>query len=160
MERAGGEHADLAQRALVKELYTGSVLAAADHRPARPASGTAAKLGVMLRRPLAGARHWRRGSAAPSRCEAYRLEGAADLQQLVGTALRPAHPLRFGHPAVHQEVGRAFGQRRADPQPGRCRSPSSQLRMKVESKVTTIASAGVVGLAVAGIGRFSATLKV
>jgi hypothetical protein len=32
--------------------------------------------------------------------------------------------------------------------------------MKVESKVTTIASAGVAGLTVAGIGRRSATLKV
>src|SRR4051794_454854 len=42
----------------------------------------------------------------------------------------------------------------------RCRSSSSQLRTKVESKVTTIASAGVAGRTVAGTGRFSATLKV
>jgi hypothetical protein len=32
--------------------------------------------------------------------------------------------------------------------------------MKVESKVTTIVSAGVAGLAGAGIGRLSASLKV
>src|SRR3954453_3720362 len=30
----------------------------------------------------------------------------------------PAHLLRLVHPAVHQEVGRALGQRRANPQPG------------------------------------------
>ena len=42
----------------------------------------------------------------------------------------------------------------------RCRSPSSQLRMKVESKVTVIISAGVAGSTVAGIGSSSATLKV
>src|SRR4051794_22196589 len=41
-----------------------------------------------------------------------------------------------------------------------CRSPASQLRMKVESKVTTIASDGVAGSAAAGVDRRSATLKV
>src|SRR4051794_1201931 len=46
------------------------------------------------------------------------VDGAADLEQPVGAAPGPAHLLRFGHPAVHQEVGRALGQRRADPQPG------------------------------------------
>jgi hypothetical protein len=42
----------------------------------------------------------------------------------------------------------------------RRRSPAPQLRMKAESKVTAIASAGVAGLAATGIGRLSATLKV
>jgi hypothetical protein len=42
----------------------------------------------------------------------------------------------------------------------RCRSPSSQLRMKVESKVATMASAGGAGLAAIRIGRLSAILKV
>src|SRR3954454_15693602 len=46
------------------------------------------------------------------------VDGAADLEQPVGAAPGPAHLLRLGHPAVHQEVGRALGQRRADPQPG------------------------------------------
>ncbi len=46
------------------------------------------------------------------------VDGAADLEQQVGAAPRPAHLLRFVHPAVHQEVGRALGQRGADPQPG------------------------------------------
>src|SRR3954470_22910592 len=45
------------------------------------------------------------------------VDGAADLEQPIGTAPGPAHLLRFVHPAVHQEVGRALGQRRADPQP-------------------------------------------
>src|SRR3982751_6921896 len=45
------------------------------------------------------------------------VDGAADLEQPVGATPRPAHLLRLGHPAVHQEVGRALGQRRADPQP-------------------------------------------
>src|SRR4051794_25865902 len=46
------------------------------------------------------------------------VEGAADLEQQIGPALGPAHLLRLGHAAVHQEVGRALGQRRADPLPG------------------------------------------
>src|SRR5215217_9429031 len=46
------------------------------------------------------------------------VDGAADLEQLVGAAPGPAHLLRLVHPAVHQEVGRALGQRGADPQPG------------------------------------------
>src|SRR3954453_11630508 len=46
------------------------------------------------------------------------VEGAADLEQTVGTAPGPAHLLRLVHPAVHQKVGCALGQRRADPQPG------------------------------------------
>ena len=41
-----------------------------------------------------------------------------------------------------------------------CRSPSSQLRMKVESKVTTIASAPVGGLVSACAGSSAAILKV
>ena len=45
------------------------------------------------------------------------VDGAANLEQPVGAAPGPAHLLRFGHPAVHQKVGRALGQRRADPQP-------------------------------------------
>ena len=44
------------------------------------------------------------------------VDGAADLTQQVGAASRPAHLLRFVHPAVHQDVGRTLGQRRADPQ--------------------------------------------
>src|SRR4051795_8038120 len=47
------------------------------------------------------------------------VDGAADLEQPVGAMPWPAHLLRLVHPAVHQEVGRALGQRRADPQPGR-----------------------------------------
>src|SRR5690349_10509844 len=46
------------------------------------------------------------------------VDGAADPEQPVGAAPGPAHLLRLGHPPVHQEVGRAPGQRRADPQPG------------------------------------------
>src|SRR5215216_5896919 len=43
------------------------------------------------------------------------VDGAADLEQPVGAAPGPTHLLRLGHPAVHQEVGRALGQRGADP---------------------------------------------
>src|SRR4051812_28534622 len=46
------------------------------------------------------------------------VEGAADLEQQIGPAPGPAHLLRLGHAAVHQKVGRALGQRRADPLPG------------------------------------------
>src|SRR3954467_7283539 len=46
------------------------------------------------------------------------VDGAADLEQPVGATPGPAHLLRLGHAPVDQEVGRALGQRRADPQPG------------------------------------------
>src|SRR6188474_3419110 len=44
--------------------------------------------------------------------------GAADLEQKIGAAAGPSHLLRFVHAAVDQEVGGAFGDRRADPQTG------------------------------------------
>ena len=46
------------------------------------------------------------------------VNGAADLEQPVGAASRPPHLLLLVHPTVHQEVGRALGQCRANPQPG------------------------------------------
>src|SRR3954468_742400 len=67
--------------------------------------------------------HWRvRGVGGPEAlpeagAERAIVDGTADLEQPVGAAPGPAHLLRFGHPAVHQEVGRALGQRRADPLP-------------------------------------------
>jgi hypothetical protein len=44
--------------------------------------------------------------------------GASDLEQEIGAAAGPSHLLRFVHAAVDQEVGGAFGDRRADPQTG------------------------------------------
>src|SRR4051812_15295280 len=46
------------------------------------------------------------------------VDGAADLEQPIGTAPRPAHLLRFVHATIDEEVGRPLGQRRANPQPG------------------------------------------
>src|SRR6185312_10317101 len=46
------------------------------------------------------------------------VDGAADLEQPIGTAPRPAHLLRFVHATIDQKIGRALGQRRANPQPG------------------------------------------
>src|SRR5215217_9109958 len=46
------------------------------------------------------------------------VDGAADLEQPIGTAPRPAHMLRFVHAAIDEEVGCSLGQRRANPQPG------------------------------------------
>jgi hypothetical protein len=40
---------------------------------------------------------------------------AANLEQEIGAAAGPSHLLRFVHAAVDQEVGGAFGDRRADP---------------------------------------------
>src|SRR3954469_21784897 len=45
------------------------------------------------------------------------VDGAADLEQPVGATPRPAHLLRFVHATIDEEVGRALGQRRANPQP-------------------------------------------
>src|SRR3954471_18679792 len=44
------------------------------------------------------------------------IDGAANLKQEIGPSARPAHLLRFVHPAVHQEVGRAFSDCGTDPQ--------------------------------------------
>src|ERR687893_435734 len=46
------------------------------------------------------------------------VDGAADLEQPVGTAPRPAHLLRFVHATIDEEVGCSLGQRRANPQSG------------------------------------------
>src|SRR5215213_7718682 len=46
------------------------------------------------------------------------VDGAADLEQPIGTAPRPAYLLRFVHATIDEEVGRSLGQRRANPQPG------------------------------------------
>ncbi len=51
-------------------------------------------------------------------------DGAADLEQEIGAAVGPAHLLGFVHAAVDQEVGRAFRDRRADPQAGTMASAS------------------------------------
>jgi hypothetical protein len=47
---------------------------------------------------------------------------AADLEQPIGTASRPAHLLELAHPTVHQEVGGSLGPYRASTPPLRCRS--------------------------------------
>ena len=62
-----------------------------DSRVYAIARGTAARLGVRLRRRLAGARHWRRRSAARSRCRACRCRrrsgpGAADRHRAATSA--------------------------------------------------------------------------
>jgi hypothetical protein len=46
------------------------------------------------------------------------IDGVANLKQEIGPLARPAHLLRFVHPAVHQEVGRAFSDCGTDPQTG------------------------------------------
>ena len=46
------------------------------------------------------------------------LYGAANLEQKIGPSSRQAHLLRLVHPAVHQKIGRSFGDRRAYPQSG------------------------------------------
>jgi hypothetical protein len=40
---------------------------------------------------------------------------AADFEQLIDAISRPSHLLRLVHASVHQEVRRAFGDRRSDP---------------------------------------------
>ena len=46
------------------------------------------------------------------------VDGATNLQQEIGAASRPSHLLRFIHPAVHQEIGRPFGDRGSNAQSG------------------------------------------
>ena len=80
--------------------------------------GTVARLG--LRSPWSDMDRWLAGVSVRSRNRAChcrrRSEPAAEDRRRA--APRPAHLLRLVHPAVHQEVGRAFGRCRADPLPG------------------------------------------
>src|SRR4051812_40143263 len=51
------------------------------------------------------------------------VDGAADLEQPIGTAPRPAHLLRFVHATVDQEVGCSSVNAVPTRSPARCRSP-------------------------------------
>ena len=46
------------------------------------------------------------------------VDRAANLEQEIGSLSRLAHLLRFIHSAVYQEIGRPFGDRSPNPQPG------------------------------------------
>ncbi|HUB45987.1 MAG TPA: hypothetical protein VMB73_13455, partial [Acetobacteraceae bacterium] len=46
------------------------------------------------------------------------IDSATNLKQQIGAASRPSHLLRFVHPTIHQEIGRPFGDRRANSQSG------------------------------------------
>ena len=78
-------------------------------------AGTVARLGVRRRSPSSDTDRWLE-LLPKAGAERAIVDGTADLQQQVGAAPRPAHLLRLVHPAVHQEVGRALGDRGADPQ--------------------------------------------
>ena len=51
-----------------------------------------------------------------ARTECAIVDRATDLKQKIGTPPRPAYLLLLVHPPVHQEIGRAFGDRGANPQ--------------------------------------------
>ena len=69
-----------------------------------------------------GDRHWRVwivGWLEPlseTGAERAIVDGATNLKQQIGAASRPAHLLGFIHSAVHQEIGRPFGERGANAQ--------------------------------------------
>src|SRR5208337_4769319 len=82
-------------------------------------SGTAWRLGVSgrnrcLRERIVGGLE----SLSEAGAERAIIDGAANLKQKIRPSPRPAHLLRFVHPAVHQKIGRPFGDRGADPQSG------------------------------------------
>jgi hypothetical protein len=58
------------------------------------------------------------GSLSEVRTEGAIIDSATNLKEQVGAASRPPHLLTFVHPAVHQEVGRPFGDRGPYSQPG------------------------------------------
>ena len=78
-----------------------------------PANGGSCRVGEQ--RVLVG---MRLKSVAQSRAERSIVDRAANLKQEISTSSRPAHLLRFVHSAVHQKIGRPFGDRGADPQSG------------------------------------------
>jgi hypothetical protein len=55
--------------------------------------GTAARLGVRRRSPWSDLDHWLAGLLSEAGTERAIVDGAADLQQQVGAASRPAHLL-------------------------------------------------------------------
>src|SRR5208337_1548071 len=81
--------------------------------------GTAWRLGVSgrnrcLRERIVGGLE----SLSEAGAERAVIDGAANLKQKIRPSPRPAHLLRFVHPAVHQKIGRPFGDRGANPQSG------------------------------------------
>src|SRR5208283_2225253 len=85
----------------------------------RPTRGTAWRLGVSgrnrcLRERIVGGLE----SLSEAGAERAVIDGAANLKQKIRPSPRPAHLLRFVHPAVHQKIGRPFGDRGANPQSG------------------------------------------
>jgi hypothetical protein len=81
--------------------------------------GTAWRLGVSGRNCCLRERTISRPESLPEAgAEHAVVDGAANLEQQIGLSLRPAHLLRLVHPAIHQEVGCAFGDRGASPQSG------------------------------------------
>src|SRR3954453_10332689 len=70
--------------------------------------GYSARLGVVC---------WHE-SLSEAGTEGAVVDSTANLQQQSATASGPTHLLGLVHPAVHQEVGRAFGDGRPNPQAG------------------------------------------
>jgi hypothetical protein len=52
------------------------------------------------------------------RTESAIIDSTTNLKQQIGPASRPPHLLTFVHTAVHQEIGRPFGNRGANSQSG------------------------------------------
>src|SRR5690242_17648057 len=95
------------------------IIAAAEELYQAETMGTAWRLGVSggsrcLRERIIGGIE----SLPEAGAERAVVDGATNLEQEIGPSSRPAHLLRLVHPAVHQEVGGAFGDRGADPQSG------------------------------------------
>jgi hypothetical protein len=82
----------------------------------RPASGG------ELNRPQVANSPARAELLSETGAERSIIDGATNLKQQIGAASRPAHLLGFIHPAVHQEIGRSFGERGSDAPARRCRS--------------------------------------
>jgi hypothetical protein len=72
--------------------------------------GSVASLGGRRQSQLAGVYPLLGGSLSVAGSE------RAVVGQEIATWSRPAYRLRFIHPAVHQEIGRSFGDRRPYPQ--------------------------------------------
>src|ERR687893_1692914 len=115
--------------------YLDAIAAVVGHSR-RAAAARAYCTGLLLpgeRKSIEGLPHvWGSGSGCKGRVGVVRwreslpeagaegavVDGAANLQQKIGTTSAPAHLLRLVHPAVHQEVGRPFGDGRPNPQAG------------------------------------------
>jgi hypothetical protein len=90
-------------------------------------------------------------SLSEARVESTIIDRATNLKEQVGAASRPSHLLTFVHTAIHQEIGRSFGDRGSNsPESSETGSPTAaphpeEMKGTVEFKLGNLATITATG---------------